>query len=179
MILGAHVSIAGGVQNAPLNGGSRLLEWNHGSTVITNRSGVSRNVTNDWICVARRYGVACGPSGFFKYQAATGYSHGTAEDTLQFIPTNSLLPRYAVWFPGQNAAQTASNASRVNWVVSATNFALTFPGPTGSLRRIIVSQRPLSITGRSRSAAASPPTQQSVAKSGRTASLTTSQTEGR
>jgi hypothetical protein len=149
-----------GIQNAPLNGGSRLLEWNHGSTVITNRSGVSRNVTNDWICVARRYGVACGPSGFFKYQAATGYSHGTAEDTLQFIPTNSLLPRYAVWFPGQNAAQTASNASRVSWVVSATNSVLAFPGPAGSLRQIVVPQRPLSITERSQSAAASRPTQQ-------------------
>jgi hypothetical protein len=117
-----------GIQNAPLNGGSRLLEWHNGSVVITNRSGVTRSVTNDWISVAGHYGMVCGPSGYLKYQAARSYNRGTAEDTLQFMPTNSLTPRYAVWFPGQDAAQTRSNASRVSWRVSATNCVLTFPG---------------------------------------------------
>jgi hypothetical protein len=97
-------------------------------------------VTNDWICVAGHYGMVCGPGGYFKYQAAKAYSHGTAEDTLQFMTTNSLTPRYAVFFPGQSAKQTRSGANLVNWTVSATNCVLSFPGPAGSMRRIIARQ---------------------------------------
>jgi hypothetical protein len=130
-----------GIENAPLNGGTRLLEWNNGSAVITNLSGLTRNVTNAWVCVAGHYGMACGPGGYLKYQAAKAYSHGAAEDTLQFMPTNSLTPRYAVWFPGKSASQTASGANRVSWAVSATNCVLSFPGPAGGMHRI-VAQRP-------------------------------------
>jgi hypothetical protein len=130
-----------GIENAPLNGASRLLEWNSGSMVITNRSGAIQYVTNNWVCIGGHYGIAGGPAGYFKYHAATRYSHGTAEDTLEFIPTNSLTPRYAVWFPGQNAAQTASNAALISWRVSATNCVLGFPGPSGTLRQIVVTKQ--------------------------------------
>jgi hypothetical protein len=126
-----------GIENAPLNGGSRLLEWNNGSAVITNLSGVSRSITNNWICVARHYGIVCGPAGYFKYQAARDYNHATGEDTLEFVISNSLMPRYAVWFPGRNAIDTARNANRVTWTISATNCVLNFPGPPGSVHRII------------------------------------------
>ena len=125
-----------GIENAPLNGGSRVLEWKTGSAIITNLSGTTRNVTNAWICIAGHYGLACGPGGYFRYQAATRYAHATAEDTLQFMPANSLAPRYAVWFPGQNAAQTGSNASQVKWTVSPDNYTLAFPGPAGRMHRI-------------------------------------------
>jgi hypothetical protein len=137
-----------GIQNAPLNGGSRLLEWANGSAVITSRSGATCNVTNKWICVAGHYGVVCGPSGYFRYEGATAYSRGTAEDTLQFMPTNSLMPHYAVWFPGRNAMQTSSNACRVSWVVSAANCVLTFPGAAGSLRQIVAAQPSRVVTSR-------------------------------
>ena len=130
-----------GIENAPLNGGTRLLEWNDGSTVITNLSGLARNVTNAWICVAGHYGMACGPGGYFNYQAARAYSHGAAQDTLQFMPANSYAPRYAVWFPGKSASQTSAGANRVSWEVSATNCVLSFPGPAGGMHRI-VAQRP-------------------------------------
>jgi hypothetical protein len=126
-----------GIQNAPLNGGSRLLEWKNGSATITNLSGAIRSVTNDWICVAGHYGMVCGPEGHFQYQAAKAYSHGAAQDTLQYIPADSLMPRYAVWFPGQDAAQTRSGAGQVNWTVSATRCVLSFPGPAGSVHRIM------------------------------------------
>jgi len=119
-------------------GGSRLLEWNNSSAVMTNLSGASRSVTNDWVCVARHYGLVCGPGGYFKYQTATQYSHGTAEDTLQFIPSNSSAPRYAVWFPGKNAAQTLSNARGVSWNGSGSNSVLRFPGPAGKTCQIVV-----------------------------------------
>ena len=127
-----------GIENAPLNGGSRQLDWSGGSTIITNLSGTLVNVTNHWLCVGGHYGITCGPKGYFKYQAAARYSHGTAEDTLQFIPGDSLAPRYAVWFPGKNSAGTALNSARVTWQASATNIVLRFPGAGGKLSQIVV-----------------------------------------
>ena len=130
---GSAGSFCVGLENDPLLGGSRLLEWAGGSAMVTNRSGVFRSITNDWVCVAGRYGLAAGPAGHFTYQAATGYNRpGAAEDTLQFVPQDSLGPRYAVWFPGKNASQTRSNASQVSWTVTPTNCVLTFPGMGGA-----------------------------------------------
>ncbi len=126
-----------GIENAPLNGGARVVEWKDGSAIITNLCGVTRSVTNDWICVAGHYGMVCGPEGHFQYQAAKIYSYGAAEDTLQYMPADSLKPRYVVWFPGKSAVQTSSGASRVRWMVSTTNCVLSFPGPAGSVHRII------------------------------------------
>ncbi len=80
--------------------------------------------------------MVCGPGGYFKYEAATRYSHGTAEDTLQFVPSNSAAPRYAVWFPGKTALQVRSEAARIAWTDSGTNCVLEFPGPAGSLRQL-------------------------------------------
>jgi hypothetical protein len=54
------------------------------------------------------------------------------------MPTNSLTPRYAVWFPGKNALETRSNSALVSWQSSASNAVLSFPGPGGKLKRIIV-----------------------------------------
>jgi hypothetical protein len=130
-----------GIENAPLNGGSRLLEWKNGSASITNLSGSTRSMTNDWICVGGHYGMVCGPDGHFLYQAAKAYSHGAAQDTLEYMPTDSLMPRYAVWFPGKDAARTRSGASQVSWTVSDTNCVLNFPGPAGSVHRIIANRR--------------------------------------
>jgi hypothetical protein len=126
-----------GIENDPLAGGSRLVEWTGGSATITNRSGASRSITNGWVCVAGRYGVTAGPAGYFNYQAATDYNRlGGAEDTLQFMPQSPLGPRYAVWFPGGSAAATMSNASQVSWTVSETNCVLTFPGAGGNPAQI-------------------------------------------
>ena len=123
-----------GVENDPLTGGTRTLEWGNQSATITNRSGASLSVTNSWVCLASRYGLTAGPAGYFNYQAAASYNRlGAAEDTLQFMPAQPLAPRYAVWFPGQNPTATSSNAARVSWNVSATNAVLTFPGASGSL----------------------------------------------
>ncbi len=127
-----------GIQNAPLNGGSRLLEWQNGSAVMTNLSGAAQSVTNNWICVAGHYGLVCGPGGYFKYQTATKYAHGTAEDMLQFVPSNSMAPRYAVWLPGKSATRTLMAASRVTWTDSGSNRVLRFPGATGKTRQIVV-----------------------------------------
>ena len=126
-----------GIENDPLTGGSRLLEWVGGSVTITNRSGVSRSITNGWISAASRYGLAAGPAGYFNYHAASSYNRpGAAEDTLQFVTQDPLGPRYAVWFPGKNAAQTMSNASQVSWSVSGANAVLTFPGAGGNPTQI-------------------------------------------
>lgn len=128
-----------GIENDPLTGGTRLLEWTGGSATITNRSGFSRNVTNQWVCVAGRYGLAAGPTGYFNYQAASGYNRlGAAQDTLQFMPADSLAPRYAVFFPGQGAALTAVDSASIAWSVSGTNGRLTFPGPGGVPQQIAV-----------------------------------------
>ena len=138
---GVSASSAGsfsvGIENDPLTGGSRLLEWAGGSTTLTNRSGVIRNVTNDWVCVSGRYGIAAGPAGYFRYQTASSYNRlGAAEDTLQFVPTNSLGPRYAVWFPGKNPPQTGVGADLITWTVSNSNCVLTFPGWSGAMTQI-------------------------------------------
>jgi hypothetical protein len=135
--VGVYSSSAGsfcvGIENDPLAGGSRLVEWTAGSATITNRSGASRSITNAWVCVAGRYGLAAGPAGYFNYQAASSYNRsGAAEDTLQFVPQSPLGPRYAVWFPGKSAVETMSNATQVSWSVSATNVVLTFPGTGGT-----------------------------------------------
>jgi hypothetical protein len=136
-------SFTTGIENDPLTGGSRLLEWNGGSATVANRSGAARNITNNWVCVSGRYGIAAGPAGYFNYQAASSYNRlGAAEDTLKYFPQNSLGARYAVWLPGKNASQTASNANLINWTVTASNSILTFPGPTGSVSQIIAALPP-------------------------------------
>lgn len=136
-------SFSVGIENDPLAGGSRLLEWTGGSATITNRTGAARNITNNWICVAGRYGIAAGPVGYFNYRAASSYNRlGAAEDTLKYFPQNWLGPRYAVWFPGKMASQTASNVNLIKWSVTASNSILTFPGPTGSVAQIIAAAPP-------------------------------------
>jgi hypothetical protein len=133
-----------GIENDPLTGGSRLIEWTAASAAITNRTGASRNITNAWVCVSGRYGLAAGPAGYFNYQAASSYNRlGAAEDTLKFITQNQLGARYAVYFPGKTATQTASNASLINWTVTASNSVLTFPGTTGSVAQIVAALPPL------------------------------------
>jgi hypothetical protein len=93
--------------------------------------------------VAGRYGIAAGPAGYFNYRAASSYNRlGAAEDTLRFFPQSWLGPRYAVWFPGKSASQTASNASLIKWSVTASNSVLSFPGPTGSVAQIIAAAPP-------------------------------------
>ena len=146
-VTGTAGSFCLGIQNDPLAGGSRLLQWTGGAVTVTNLSGISVNLTNAWVCVAGRYGLAAGPGGYFNYQAASGYTRlnqvgglnesGAAEDTLQYLPTNATSPRYAVWFPGNTAAQTATNAAQVTWSVSSSNATLTFPGSNGSPVQIV------------------------------------------
>jgi hypothetical protein len=139
----AAASFSTGIENDPLTGGSRLLEWTGGSATVSNRTGAVRNITNNWICVSGRYGIAAGPAGHFNYQTASSYNRlGAAQDTLKFYPQNTLGARYAVWFPGKNASQTASNANLINWSVTASNSILTFPGPTGSVSQIIAALPP-------------------------------------
>src|SRR5262249_53098454 len=140
---GAAASFSTGIENDPLTGGSRLLEWNGASTTVTNRTGAARNITNNWVCVSGRYGIAAGPAGYFNYQTAFSYNRlGAAEDTLKFFPQNSLGARYSVWFPGKSASQTASNASLIKWSVTSSNSILTFPGPTGSVSQIFADLPP-------------------------------------
>lgn len=130
-----------GIENDPLIGGSRLLEWSGNSAAITNRSGASRNVTNNWICIAGRYGLAAGPAGYFRYAANTTYTRtspsysesGEAEDALSFVENNQLAPRYAVWFPAKSALQTSNAAVAINWVTNNSTVTLTFPGAGGAV----------------------------------------------
>lgn len=130
-----------GIENDPLTGGSRLLEWSNSSTTITALSGTARNVTNNWICVAGRFGLAAGPAGYFNYAAnnnyyrtdTAGYSEaGEAEDSLSFVENSQLAPRYAVFFPGKNALQTSNLAAQIVWNISGTNATLTFPTGGGT-----------------------------------------------
>jgi len=130
-----------GIENDPLTGGSRLLEWTTNSATITALSGTSRNITNNWICVSGRYGLTAGPAGYFNYAAnnnyyrtdSAGYSEaGEAEDSLSFVENNQLAPRYVVFFPGKNALQTSNLAAQVSWNISGTNATLTFPGGGGT-----------------------------------------------
>jgi hypothetical protein len=134
---GAADSFTVGIENDPLTGGSRLLEWAGGSVTITNSSGASRNITNNWVCVSGNYGIAAGPAGYFRYQAASGYNRsGAAEDTLRFSPQAPLSPRYAVWFPGEDAIQTAALAAQVNWSIQGDTVVLSFPGLGGVTSQI-------------------------------------------
>jgi hypothetical protein len=69
------------------------------------------------------------------YAATTTYNRlGAAEDTLAFYPTNSLTPRYAVYFPGKTALQTSNLAAQVSWAASGTNATLTFPANGGTVQ---------------------------------------------
>jgi len=130
-------SFCTGIENDPLCGGSRLLEWSGGSLAVTNRSGASADVTNDWICVSGNYGVAFGPAGYVNYTAPTNYNRsGAAQDTLAFMPANSLAPRYAVYFPGKSTLQTSHLAAQISWNISGTNAMLTFPGAGGTFTTI-------------------------------------------
>ena len=129
----AATSFSTGIENDPLCGGSRLIEWSNASATITSRSSASSNVTNNWICVSGGYGLSCGPAGYFNYSAASTYNRlGAAEDTLAFYPTNSLTPRYAVYFPRKSALQTSNLAAQITWNISGTNATLTFPANGGA-----------------------------------------------
>ena len=129
----AASSFSIGIENDPLCGNSRLLEWSNSSTIIVSRSGTVKNVTNNWLCVSGNYGVSFGPAGYLNYTAVTTYNRlGASEDTLAFVPTNSLTPRYAVFFPGKSALQTSNLAAQVIWNVSGTNATLTFPANGGT-----------------------------------------------
>ena len=132
-----------GIENDPLCGGSRLLEWAGGFTILNNRSGAARNITNNWLCVSGRYGLAAGPAGYFNYQTASSYNRlGAAQDTLSFVTQNQLGPRYAVYFPGKNASQTASKASLIQWSVTSSNYVLSFPGAGGGTAQIVAVPAP-------------------------------------
>lgn len=129
----AAASFSTGIENDPLCGYTRLLEWSNGLTAITNRSGATKNVTNNWVCVSGNYGLASGPAGYFNYTATTTYNRlGAAEDTLAFYPSNSLTPRYAVYFPGRSALQTSNLAAQIVWNISGTNATLSFPAAGGT-----------------------------------------------
>ena len=118
-----------GIENDPLTGGTRRLEWNGGSMIITNRTGVTTNPASSWVCVAGRYGVVAGPDGIFCYRAAAGYNRaGAAQDYLSFLPSTPLGARYCVWFPGKNAAQTAALAGQIFWRTNGSTVVLSFPG---------------------------------------------------
>ena len=139
-----------GIENDPLTGGARLLEWANNSAGITALSGTSRNVTNNWICVAGRYGVAAGPAGYFRYAANTTYNRtsvtvneaGEAEDALSFVENSQLAPRYAVWFPTKNALQTSNAATVITWVTNSSTATLTFPGLNGDTNILVASLGP-------------------------------------
>ena len=128
-----------GIENDPLTGGSRLLEWSNNSVSIAALSGAGVNVTNDWICVSGRYGLAAGPAGHFSYAATNSYNRvspglseaGEAEDTLMFVENNQLAPRYAVWFPTKDALQSSNAATDIIWSTNNTNATLVFPGAGG------------------------------------------------
>jgi hypothetical protein len=129
----AAASFSTGIENDPLCGGLRLLEWSGGSATITNRAGTSKSVTNSWVCVSGNYGIVSGPAGYWNYAATTTYNRlGAAEDTLAFYPTNSLTPRYAVYFPGKSALQVSNLAAQIAWNITGTNATLTFPAAGGT-----------------------------------------------
>ncbi|MDR3456052.1 MAG: autotransporter-associated beta strand repeat-containing protein [Verrucomicrobiae bacterium] len=131
-----------GIENDPLSGGTRLLEWAGGSASLAAFSGVTRNVTNNWVCVAGRYGLAAGPAGYFHYVANTSYTRtspsyseaGEAEDALSFVENNQLAPRYAVWFPAKSTLQTSNSAAAITWGTNSltSTVTLTFPGVGGA-----------------------------------------------
>jgi hypothetical protein len=120
---------ANGIENDPLTGGRRLVEWSDGSATVTNFSGAALTITNNWVCVAGRYGLASGPGVCFHYHAATRYNRsGAAQDYLTVVPQTRFGARYAVWFPSHNAAQTASLAGQISWTTNDSTAVLRFPG---------------------------------------------------
>ena len=152
-------SFSMGIENHALTGGKRLLVWENGHTNIVERSGTTIRLTNQWVCVSDRQGMIAGPDGQMCYRAASrylgpddpnnpvrpmyrpapalGYNRlGAAEDTLEFLPSHSLAPHYAVIWPGASAAKTAAAAGRVRWQLNSTNAVLSFPAGDGSIHEL-------------------------------------------
>ncbi len=120
-----------GIENDPLTGGSRLIQWQGGATTITNLTGVSTNIAGQWACVSGHYGFAAGPGGSLRYIGAGSYNRlGAAQDYLHAVPQSKFGARYAVWFPTKNAVQTAALAGQITWTTNAatSEIVLTFPG---------------------------------------------------
>ena len=102
---GAAGSFSIGIENDPLVGGSRLVEWPGGSATITNRTGVSRAISNNWVCVSGRYGVTAGPAGYFSYQAASSYNRlGAAEEPLPLLQNQLSATTRMTGFRGRTRA---------------------------------------------------------------------------
>jgi len=128
-----------GIENDPLTGGARALAWPGGIVWITNRSGLTVTVTNPWVCVADRFGVAAGPAGWFEYRAATDYNiPGAAEDTLRFIPVLPAGPRYAVWIVGRAPAELEAWAAQIGWETRSNTARLSWRGRNDQVRTLEV-----------------------------------------
>ncbi|MGA4579829.1 hypothetical protein [Limisphaera sp. VF-2] len=122
-----------GIENDPLTGGVRLLNWASGTGLVTNRSGLLVRATNAWISVSDWYGLIAGPEGWFEYQAASNYNIlGAAEDQLRFFPADPLGARYAIWFPARTTAELQVLAAQVEWSLSNGTARLAWPAPDGS-----------------------------------------------
>jgi autotransporter-associated beta strand protein len=130
-----------GIQNDPLTGNTRLIEWAGHSTNVTGLSGTVVNITNNWVCVSGRHGIASGPGGYFRYRTATSYNStfNAAQDQLHVMPQTRFGARYAVWFLGKSATQTATLASQITWTTNGSTVVLTFPGPSNTVQTITAS----------------------------------------
>lgn len=130
-------SFSVGIENHPLTGGARTIEWPGGKESARERSGAKFDLGNGWVCVAGRLGVVAGPSGKLRYITASSYNRrGAAEDTLEFIPDSAFAPRYSVWFPGKNAQEMKLLAPQVNWRESKRDLTLTFSDGKGKLQEL-------------------------------------------
>ncbi|MCS7091376.1 MAG: hypothetical protein RMN51_02205 [Verrucomicrobiota bacterium] len=130
-------SFVTGIQNDPLTGGVLGLRWGETLRWITNRSGVTVHVTNNWVCVGDWMGMVAGPAGRFEYLAADRYNIlGAAEDRLQFVPAFPTGPRYAIWLPACPASEMVSLAPQIEWTHADGGVRLRWPNRKGELQTL-------------------------------------------
>jgi len=128
-----------GIENDPLTGGTREVEWSQGRRSVKAMSGEAVDLGGSWACISGRLGYIAGPGGRITYAAPGGYNRsGAAEDCLEFVPQSSAAPRYALLLPSADGAKVREVAGTVAWQVSRGVARLAFVSPGGEPRSIAI-----------------------------------------
>lgn len=121
-----------GIENHPLTGPGRQVEWPGGTREVAQRSGTRFEVTEPVVCVAARLGMVAGPAGRFVYTAPKSYNRdGAAQDTLAYQPKTSTAPRYTILLPGADLATAERVQQSVVYQATGDTVTLRYRTPGG------------------------------------------------
>jgi hypothetical protein len=138
-----------GIENHELTGGRRLLSWSGGRREVQAMSGGTLEPLGHWVCVDNRLGVVVGPAdtGELEYRVAPGYNRsGAAEDTLVFVSSDPMAPRFAVFLPDVDERTVAEVSASARFETMPEAAVLNFRMPDDDAVRMSLPMPPVAET---------------------------------